>query len=226
MGSSYEEPAEITWQRVFHMIVKSGYENIWIFKEALNLTLFAWKLSWWRTENKIFMKGVCTRNCKWTDFTFRVSKSCVPLTCKFSIVMHFVPILHRRCRSKTFSVLVTTKLVKNFVKVSDFPLHYSRRNSKKKTPLSEPCENDNRSNIVTILYNFFCNIVTWTFYLLQRRSLRNRFTETPFAETASFEGKDTRNKVVVIFCSKNSRGHEVQMVIVMVTLTKTNPYQP
>ena len=35
------------------------------------------------------------------DFTSRVSKSYVPLTCKFPMVMHFVPIPHRRYRSKT-----------------------------------------------------------------------------------------------------------------------------
>ena len=37
------------------------------------------------------------------DFTLRVSKSYmyVPFTCKFPMVMHFVPILHRRRRSKT-----------------------------------------------------------------------------------------------------------------------------
>ena len=35
------------------------------------------------------------------DFKSRVSKSYVPFTCKFPMVMHSVPILHRRCRSKT-----------------------------------------------------------------------------------------------------------------------------
>ena len=35
------------------------------------------------------------------DFTSRVSKSYVPFTCKFPMVMHFVPILHRRYKSKT-----------------------------------------------------------------------------------------------------------------------------
>ena len=35
------------------------------------------------------------------DFTWRISKSYVPFTCKFPMVMHFVPILHRCCRSKT-----------------------------------------------------------------------------------------------------------------------------
>ena len=34
-------------------------------------------------------------------FTLRVNKSYVPFTCKFPMVMHFVPILHRPCRSKT-----------------------------------------------------------------------------------------------------------------------------
>ena len=35
------------------------------------------------------------------DFTSRVSKSYVPFTCKFPMVMHFVPILSKHCRSKT-----------------------------------------------------------------------------------------------------------------------------
>ena len=34
------------------------------------------------------------------DFTSRVSKSYVPFTCKFPMVMKIVPFLHRRCRSK------------------------------------------------------------------------------------------------------------------------------
>ena len=42
--------------------------------------------------------------------TSRVSKSDVPFTCKFPMVMHFVPILHKRCRSKThFYVFVYDK---------------------------------------------------------------------------------------------------------------------
>ena len=35
------------------------------------------------------------------DFTSRISKSHVPFTCKFPMVMHFVPILPRWCRFKT-----------------------------------------------------------------------------------------------------------------------------
>ena len=71
------------------------------------------------------------------DFTLMVSKSYVPFTCKFPIVMYFVLILHWRCRSKpNFYVLVTTKLVKNFVQVSDFSLQYSWKNSKKSVILT------------------------------------------------------------------------------------------
>ena len=35
------------------------------------------------------------------DFTSRVSKSYVPFTCKFPMLMYFVSILHRRCRPQT-----------------------------------------------------------------------------------------------------------------------------
>ena len=44
---------------------------------------------------KIFTKGTCTPNYS----RFYVSKSYVPFTCKSPIVIHFVPIFHRRCRS-------------------------------------------------------------------------------------------------------------------------------
>ena len=35
------------------------------------------------------------------DFSSRVSKSDAPFSCKFPMVMHFVMILHKRCRSIT-----------------------------------------------------------------------------------------------------------------------------
>ena len=42
-----------------------------------------------------------------TDFTSRVSKSYVPFTCKFPMVMHFVLVLHKcygsKCNSYVFS---------------------------------------------------------------------------------------------------------------------------
>ena len=63
------------------------------------------------------------------------------------MVMYFVLILHKRCSSKIifYFFLVTIKLVKNFVIVSDISLQYSRRN-----PLSELCEKKNR-----FLYRYF-----------------------------------------------------------------------
>ena len=55
------------------------------------------------------------------DFMSRVNKSYFPFTCKFPIVMHFVPILLKHFRSKTnFYVFSYDKTVKNFVQVSDF----------------------------------------------------------------------------------------------------------
>ena len=51
-------------------------------------------------EQKKFSRKVLVPQTT-ADFTSRVSKSYVPFTCKFPMVMHFVPILHRRCRSKT-----------------------------------------------------------------------------------------------------------------------------
>ena len=67
-------------------------------------------------ENKIYLQQNFLRKVlvqqTTADLTLRVSKSYVPFTCKFPMIMHFVPILHRRCRSKTnFMFLVTTKLV-------------------------------------------------------------------------------------------------------------------
>ena len=62
---------------------------------------------------KVFTKGTCTPN--YSRFYVEVSKSYVPFTCKFPMVMHFVPILHRRCRSKTnFHVLSYDKIILKF----------------------------------------------------------------------------------------------------------------
>ena len=49
---------------------------------------------------QIFLRKVLVLKAT-ADFTSRVSKSYVHFTCKFPMVMHFVPILHKRCRSKT-----------------------------------------------------------------------------------------------------------------------------
>ena len=80
-------------------------------------------------------------------FTSRVSKSYVPFTCKFPMVMHFVQILHRCCRSKTnFFVFSYDKISLKFcasfrffraVFMEKFPkiryLSYVRRGMSKKT---------------------------------------------------------------------------------------------
>ena len=46
---------KITYDREFS-VVNSGGLNTWIFKEGLNLTLLAWKWSWWRIKN------ICSKN--------------------------------------------------------------------------------------------------------------------------------------------------------------------
>ena len=49
------------------------------------------------------------------DFTSRVSKSYVPFTCKFPVVMHFVLILYMRSRTKTnFYVFIYDKISLKF----------------------------------------------------------------------------------------------------------------
>ena len=57
------------------------------------------------TKNKKYLQQKISRKVlvplTTADLTSRVSKSCVPFTCKFPMVMHFVPILHRWCLSKT-----------------------------------------------------------------------------------------------------------------------------
>ena len=49
-------------------------------------------------KQKFSIKVLITQTT--ADFTSRVSKSYVPFTCKFPMVMNFAPILHGRCRSK------------------------------------------------------------------------------------------------------------------------------
>ena len=79
----------------------------------------------------ILMKGICTRNYK--GFCVAVNKSYVPFTRKFPMVMHFVLILHKCCRSSKiiFMSLITTKQVRNTVKVSALNSVYLQRNSQK-----------------------------------------------------------------------------------------------
>ena len=75
---------------------------------------------------------LCVTFFLWTFDQVRVSKSYVPFTCKFPMVMHFVLILHKRCRSKTnFYVFSYDKTsLKLRALVSNFSSQYSWRNSK------------------------------------------------------------------------------------------------
>ena len=84
------------------------------------------------------------------DFTSRVSKSCVTFTCKFPMVMHFVTILHRRCRSKSnFYVFSYDKTsLKILCKFQIFPC--SIHGEIQKNLLSELCEKRNRLTFLNI----------------------------------------------------------------------------
>ena len=87
------------------------------------------------------------------DFTSRVSKSYVPFTCKFPIVKHFVPILHRRCRSKTnFYVFSYDKTSLNISASFRFVLAVFMQKFQKKNLLSELCEKRNSKECIKIEY--------------------------------------------------------------------------
>ena len=83
-----------------------------------------------KNQQQKFSWKVLVRESK-TDFMLRVSKSYVPFTCKFSMVMQFVPILHKRCRSITnFYIFSYDKTSLKFCESLRFSLQYSWRNSK------------------------------------------------------------------------------------------------
>ena len=81
------------------------------------------------------------------DFMSRISKSYVPFTCKFPMVMHFVPILHRCCRSKTnFYVFSYDKTSLKFCASLRFFLAVFMEKFQK-NPLSEQCQTRNSFSI-------------------------------------------------------------------------------
>ena len=103
-------------------IVKSGGVNIHEFLKMNESWRYLHENEAYEEYKKwqffILMKGICTRNYKW--FCVAVNKSYVSFTCKFPMVMHFILILHKCCRSSKiiFMFLITTKQVRNTVKVS------------------------------------------------------------------------------------------------------------
>ena len=85
-------------------MIKSGGLKYMNFLKGIKLDFICLKMK--LMKNKIYLQQ--KKNSRMVlvpqttaDFTSRISKSHVPFTCKFPMVMHFVPIIHRRCRSKT-----------------------------------------------------------------------------------------------------------------------------
>ena len=84
------------------MIVKSRWLKYINFLKGIKLDFICMKMK--LIKNKKYLQQKFSRKVfvpqTTADFTSRVSKSYVPFTYKFPMVMHFVPIFHRRCRSK------------------------------------------------------------------------------------------------------------------------------
>ena len=94
-------------------IVKSGGLKYMNFLKVIKLDFICMKMKLmknkkylqWKFSPKVLVPQIAA------DFTSRVSKSHVPFTCKFPMEMHFVPILLKRCRSKTnFYVYIYDKI--------------------------------------------------------------------------------------------------------------------
>ena len=83
-----------------------------IFQIGIKLDFIYMKMK--LLKNKKYLQRKCSQKVPvpqtTVDFTSRISKSYVPFTCKFPMVMHFVTILHKRCISKTnFYVFIYDK---------------------------------------------------------------------------------------------------------------------
>ena len=92
------------------------------------------------------------------DFMSRVSKSYVPFTCKLPMIMHFVRILHRWCRSKTKFVFSYDKTSLKFCASFRFFLEVFMEKFQK-NPLSELCEKGNKYYYAILL--LFCGCGTF-----------------------------------------------------------------
>ena len=107
---------KITYDREFS-IVKSGGLKYMIFFKGIKLDFISKKMK--LMTNKKYLQQKFSRQVPIPQttaaFTSRVSKSYVPFTCKFPMVMHFMLILDRCCRSKTnFYVLSYNKISLKF----------------------------------------------------------------------------------------------------------------
>ena len=166
-------------------IVKSGGVNIHEFIKMNESWRYLHENEAYEEYKKwqffILMKGIRTRNYKW--FCVAVNKSYVSFTCKFPMVMHFILILHKCCRSSKiiFMFLITTKQVRNTVKVSALNSVYLQRNSQKSDSWTMHIEEYSCSwclvpgsmskfgNWTTVpsVYIFKLSIVIWCRYVLK-----------------------------------------------------------
>ena len=88
------------------------------------------------------------------NFTSRVSKSYVPFTCKLPMVIHFVPILHRRRKSKT-NFYVFSYDITSLKFLAPGSIHGQNPNN----PLSELCEKRNSIAYCTCCNGFYLFIL-------------------------------------------------------------------
>ena len=86
-------------------MVKSGGLKYMNFQKGINIDFICMKMIQKLMKNKKYLQQKFSQKSlvpqTTADFMLMVSKSYVPFACKFPMVMYFVPILHRCCRSKS-----------------------------------------------------------------------------------------------------------------------------
>ena len=125
----------MTYDREFSIAKSGGLKYMNFFKKGNKLDFICMKMK--LMKNKKYLPQKFSRKVlvpqTTADFTSRVSKSYVPFTCKFPMVMNFMQTLRRRSRSKTnFYIFSYDKISLKFCASFRFFLEiYSWRNSKK-----------------------------------------------------------------------------------------------
>ena len=137
-------------------MVKSGGLKHMNFEKGLKLDFICMKMK--LMKNKKYLKQNFSRSVlvpqTTADFTSRVSKSYVPFTCIFPMVMYFVPNLYKRCRLKTnFYVFIYDKTSLKLCASFSFFLAVFMEKFQK-NPLSELCEKRSKFAIMMILAKF------------------------------------------------------------------------
>ena len=136
------------------------------------------------------------------NFTSRDSKSYVPFTCKFPMVVHFVLIRHMCCRSKT-NCYVFSYDKTNLKFCSSFRFFLAIFMEKiQKNPLSELCEKENRTRYIhasrrneeAMNSNAFITSPLWLIVGFIRRILDLFLNVCPFDYTAFVACLDSVNR--------------------------------